>query len=341
MQLKDKVVLTFNKFYASLLKDLKTTNEDIRIVIKKNYKVLDKLSDVHMTFFKNQFVGDEEVAFLVKGDLEGDMLNSKLIAKDVTVFDVLKTIDNEVDKKVFWNYVYILTVIVLVGKSVESEEDETAGNALFEKVINILGIVQKGDSSEHLLEDIFDDDIRELLTKVQDFRKNVKLDGDEPPPIPPGPGEIPMPPFPGMQDSMICNLAKEISNEIDVSNIKVDKPEDVFKLMDFSSSNNIVGDIIKKVSTKIHDKINNGELKQEDLFGEAMNMMSMMNMGGGAGGMGGLGAMAGMFNNPMMSEMMKAMKKGKAVPKQDAFKKGSARDRLRAKLEERRKKQQD
>ena len=344
MHLKDKIVLTFNKFYASLLKDLKTTNEDIRAVIKKNYKVLDKLSDVHMQYFKEQLGGEKDVLFLTKGDLSENTLNDRYIAKEVKIADVLSTIDNEVDAKVFWNYIYILSVLLLVQKSTDAvddstNDDTTAHAELFDKVLSILGTIQRGESAEDLLDDVMDDDIKELLTKVQDFRKNIKLESEVPPPIPPGPGEIPMPPPfpPGMQDSMICNLAKEISNEIDVSNIKVDKPEDVFKLMDFSASNNIVGDIIKKVSTKIHDKINNGELKQEDLFGEAMNMMNMMNMGG-AGGMGG---MAGLFNNPMMSEVMKAMKKVKAVPKQDAFKKGSARDRLRAKLEERKKKQSD
>ena len=87
------------------------------------------------------------------------------------------------------------------------------------------------------------------------------------------------------------------------------------------------------MSSKIHDKINTGELKQEELFGEAMNMMNMMKGGGGGGGMADL--MSGMFNNPMMSEMFKSMKKGKAAPRQDVMQKAATRDRLRAKLEQR------
>jgi hypothetical protein len=43
----------------------------------------------------------------------------------------------------------------------------------------------------------------------------------------------------------------------------------------------------------------------------------------------------------MMAEAMKAMKKGKAVPKPDAFKKESARERLRAKLNARKNKDGD
>ena len=103
------------------------------------------------------------------------------------------------------------------------------------------------------------------------------------------------------------------------------------KLMDFSGDNNVMGNIIKKVSSKISDKINSGDLKQDDLLGEAMNMMSMM---GGKGGMGGLGDM---LNNPMIAELMKSMKKGKPMQtRQDVVSKASARDRLRKKLDEKR-----
>ncbi len=336
MQLKDKIILAFNKFYSSLLKDLKTTSEDIRTIIKKNYKVLDKLSDEHLVYFKEQFGSQEDRAAI----LMGDSLNDKFIAKEVTVKMINDSIDNEVDSGVFRNYIHILTVLTMVYDEYLEIPDggvDASVDALFEKVITILSKIQKKEDVESLLDDIVDDDIKEFLTKVKDFNRDVKFEQEVPKEASP---EMPNFPFPEMQDSMICNLAKEISNEIDVSNIKVDKPEDVFKLMDFSSSNNLVGDIIKKVSSKIHDKISTGELKQEDLFGEAMSMMNMMNMGGGkGGGMGGLGDLGAMFNNPMMAEVMKAMKKGKAVPRPDAFKKESARDRLRAKLEERRKKQ--
>jgi hypothetical protein len=105
------------------------------------------------------------------------------------------------------------------------------------------------------------------------------------------------------------------------------------------------------------DKISKGELNQEDLMGEAMSMMGMLNSGkGGAGGladmlkgMGGLGGLGGLgdiMNNPMFTEMMKMAKKGKTQTKnsngQRSSKNGgpSTRDRLRKKLEDR-KKQQD
>jgi hypothetical protein len=97
--------------------------------------------------------------------------------------------------------------------------------------------------------------------------------------------------------------------------------------MDFSSSNNILGNIIGKVSSKMQEKMSKGEMKQEDLIGEAMNMMSMM---GGA---------QGFFNNPMMADLMKNMKKGKVNPRTDVMRRESTREKLRKKLEERNSKQ--
>jgi hypothetical protein len=164
---------------------------------------------------------------------------------------------------------------------------------------------------------------------------------------------MPVPPkdfLESIENSKIANIAKEISQEIDISNISIEKPEDVAKLMDFSGSNNFLGNIVSKVSTKLTEKISSGEINQDDLLSEAMSMMGMLN-GGGAGGaggiadilknMGGLGGLGGMLNNPMMNEMMKMAKKGKVATKNTGGSRRSSvstRDRLRKKLEEKNKK---
>jgi hypothetical protein len=342
MQLNNRIVLAFNRFYRNLLKDLKAVDKTI---IKKNYKVFNKISSEHIEFFKSQFddvfdniINEDISALSVKQDFI-----EKCIVKEFSIKMILENVD-DFEKNVFWNYLYILSLFTLTLKDAEGSNDTS--DELFNTIITILSKIQKNEDVHEIVEDtIVDDDIKKIMLKIKPFKADENILEEPPVETKTEDNKQYVPPFPSeMQDSMICNLAKEISNEIDVSNIKLDKPEDVLKLMDFSSGNNIVGDIIKKVSTKIHDKINTGELKQEDLFNEAMSMMSMMNMGKGGGSkeasdmFGGMAGMASMLNNPMMSEMMKAMKKGKAAPKQDMFKKASARDRLRAKLEERRNK---
>ena len=341
--------MAFNKFYSNFIKDVKATNDEIRGLIKKNYKILDKMSDEYIVFYKGQI--QELLPAIINNDLtsltsNADLLEKTLV-KDVTVKMVLEGLESEMDKSIFWNYVFILSVIVLIKNEFDVEGECKQVDDLFTSVISILSKIQTGEEYEGLVSDIVDDDIRALLSKINNFREAAAAQNAS---APKSGGD----PFSMMGDSMIANLAKEISSEIDVSSINIEKPEDVLKMMDFSSSNNVVSDIIKKVSSKIHDRISTGEIKQDDLFGEAMKMMSMLSTNGGGGGAGGDNPLAGLasmmggaggggglgniLNNPMMSEMMKAMKKGKAVPKQDVKAKMTARDRLRTKLEERRSK---
>jgi hypothetical protein len=367
----EKIIFVFNKFYTCLIKDVKkNTDDNLKDIIRKHYKAIDKLSPEYIEFFisscNSKF--NESVEELEKYE----------ILKDIKLGDILPVINENQDKEVFWNYYYILAVLALVYVEYKKEESENKDtnevkinpvDILSQAVLDILTKKQKGDDVTDDISVILHDDIQALLLKI----KQVVLDSSsssssstkdkttEPNPF--------MNLFKGMEDSKICNLAQEISNDIDVSNLKLDSSEDIMKLLDFSNSNNIMGDIIKKVSSRMHDKISNGELKQEDLFGEAMSMMGKMNMGGGAagggaggsfgglaglmnmmGGAGGAGVgggggglaemMGGMMNNPMVSEMMKAAKKGKAKPNPEVFKGASSRDRLRKKLDEKRKQKQ-
>lgn len=375
MILQNRIVVAFNKFYSNFIKDVKATNDSIRGIVKKNYKILDKMSDEYIVFYKGQI--GEFLPAIINNDIaslsSNEELLSKTLVKDVTIEMVLEGLESEMDKNIFWNYVFILSVIVLIKNEFDVEGEAKQVDDLFTSVISILSKIQNGEEYEGLVSDIVDDDIRSLLSKINNFREEAAKTAKTSKTSKTESSKSGSDPFGMMGDSMICNLAKEISNEIDVSSINIEKPEDVLKMMDFSSSNNVVSDIIKKVSSKIHDRISTGEIKQDDLFGEAMKMMSMLSANGGGGGgaggdnplaglasmMGGGGAggdnplaglasmmgggaggggLGNLLNNPMMSEMMKAMKKGKAVPKQDVKAKMTARDRLRTKLEERRSK---
>lgn len=316
----EKIVFVFNKFYTSLIKDIKqNTNESLKNTIRKHYKAINKVSDEYVKFF------------LQGGEFKEDDLE-RLVLKEISVKDVVDAIESDNDREVFWNYYYILAVLALVYKEYTEANDNTDDvDVLGKSVLDILTKKQKGDDVSDDISGILQDDIQVLIKKIN----RVEISGKQTK-EPSGGDNAFTEMFKGMENSKICNLAQEISNDIDVSSIKADSPEDIMKLLDFSNSNNIMGDIIKKVSSKMHEKINNGELKQEDLFGEAMSMMGKMSSGG-QGGMGGLGGLSSLFNNPMMTEMMKAAKKGKVQPKAaDAFKSANTRERLRKKLEERR-----
>jgi hypothetical protein len=310
----DKTVFVFNKFYTCLVKDLKK-NEVLAERIKRNYKAIDKLSKEYVEFFISQF----EEKF-TEPNVKG------MIVKEITLEEALEAVE-EPDKAVVWNYYYILATLAAVTKEFQSNDgNEESNGVLADAVFNILNWKQKGENVDDEISTVLHDDVQVLLGKI----KKVELKGDIPKPEAESSDNPFASMFSGMENSKICNLAQEISNDLDISNLKIDSPDDIMKMLDFSGSNNIMGDIIKKVSSKMHEKISTGELKQEELFGEAMSMMGKMN----------LGSMGGLFNNPMMSEMFKMAKKGKTQTKQDAFKKASSRERLRRKLDEKRKQQQ-
>lgn len=306
----DKIVFVFNKFYVSLIKEVKSnTTSELKDIVRKHYKAIDKLSSEYIEFYLTNY-------------------ENKEVLKGISIDKIIELTSSP---ETIWNLYYILSSLALVYKEYQESDNVDDVNILSTNVLEILTKIQKGESVTDDISTILQDDIQDLLSKIK----------VEPPKAASPDPENPFSNmFKGMEDSKICNLAQEISKEIDVNNIKLDSTEDIMKLLDFSSSNNVMGDIIKKVSGKIHEKIANGDLKQEDLFGEAMSMMSQMNMGGGGGGMGGMAGMAGMmgnlFNNPMMGEMMKMAKKGKAKPNPEVFKGASSRDRLRQKLEKRR-----
>lgn len=331
----EKTVFVFNRFYTCLIKDIKkNTSDELKATIRKNYKAIDKLSTEYVDFFIESFGG------VFSGEID-----SKLVLKEIKAGDVLGAIKDDGDKGVFWNYYYILSVLALVYKehmaAGDNEDAKREADILTHSVLEILNKKQKGEPVKDDVDAILHDDIQELVGKI----KQVKVEA-----APQETAENPiMGMFKGMENSKICNLAQEISESIDVGDLKIDSGEDIMKLLDFSGSNNIMGDIIKKVSSKMQEKMSSGELNQEDLFGEAMSMMGKLGGGGGGGGLGGLfnnpmmaevmkmAGGSGMMNNPMMSEIFKQAKKGKAKPKPDAFSASSSRDRLRKKLEARRK----
>ena len=98
-----------------------------------------------------------------------------------------------------------------------------------------------------------------------------------------------------IDNSLIGNLAKELSDELDMSSMNID-PENTNNVGDVFS-NLLSGEnpmkfmnLIQTVGDKINNKVSSGDLNQDDLINEAGKMM---------------GALGG--NNPMFGNMFKNM----------------------------------
>ncbi len=315
MKVEEKILYLFNKIFSSFLKDLKSMDDELRTIIKSNYKLIDKTSNIYYNEFNEQiFIYIQE---LIKENYENIL--EKNVCKDITYNMVLNKLDDN-NKVVFWNYIYILLTISWIYKI----EDEANREALFDKSVKILSLIQSDDSENirNEMEDILEDEVKDLLDLVIKTTSNVKVELDE---EIKNTGE-------GIENmfgnSKIASLAREIAEDVDVSQLNSDNPDEMIKNLLNFNENSILTNIIQKVGSTLGDKMSKGELTQEELMGEASTMMSML---GGTNNP----IMSQMASNPMFADLMKNFKNGRTQMRQDVQKSNNTKDRLRKKLEER------
>jgi hypothetical protein len=198
------------------------------------------------------------------------------VASSISTIDMVRT---------FFLYVNILAAIVEQSKDTEPDREE-----------DFLTAMKCANRSEDPGFEPTDSKVSKLLGNVATLRRQEKEQDTEPSPFPMGGG------MEGdfLENSSIGRIAKEISEELDISGIS--KPEDVLNFTD--PKNNMIGDIVSKVGTKIHNKLTSGELKQDELLSEAFQLL-----GNFGGKMPGGGNLSDLMNNPMMKNMMSAMSK--------------------------------
>ena len=314
MKTHEKILYTFNKFYSNMIKDLKSKQE-LASSIKHNYKVFDKLSENYYTTFWSTFSGF--IGLLVNESrdhlLNNDAFLQSILIKDLTIGEIFDVITDDAEKSITWNYLYVLLTIGCVYNTYDSSAELTDDEhkqllTLYEVVLRLIGMIQKSEDYVDVIEDIVDDDIKGLLTKI--IVTHPKADKTD-----------------DIQPSKIMGLAKEISESIDVSSLNLESPQDVLKMLDFSGSNNVLTDIIGKVSTSIQGKISSGELDKNELFGEAMSMLN-----GNSGNSNNEGGLGNLFNSPIFAEMMKGVGKNTQTKKTGEAS-YSTKERLRRKLE--------
>lgn len=312
-QASEKLTYTFNKFFFDFIKEVKASCPSVKNDIKKKFKVVE-LKDTK--YFDEFFATFEECMplFVQNEDVfSNESITGKACLNNVTLKMVLDNPDvNENSKSVIKCYMLILTVLCFIRK--ESDNNDT----LLETVLSCLKSIQSNENVEESLSTILDDDISSMLKHIQDCSSKVVLENEG------NTSSVPNIDPSLLENTKIGNLAKEISEELDLSSFSnIQKPEDIMNLAN-------IGSIVNKVGTKIQSKLANGELKQEDLVNEAFSFLNVL---------GGQNGASNLFNNPILKDVMKnfgsAMGGGANVKVNESkLRTMSARDRLRKKYEE-------
>lgn len=354
----EKLRYVFNKFLIDFVKYVNSSDNELKSISKKHYRAIDKLTEEHIAYASNDVFTDVVIQCLRSAEPDGVLEKPEIselhLIRGIAVKDlVLKLSANEHSTIRF--YVYVFAVLSLVYRNESEAHDTDSAIEVLTCILNIIRKVQDADeSAEEDIEEILVEEYREILGCLASnafastnkdtcsSAENVETGTERGTERGTGAGAGPMPNFDALQNTTIGSLAKEISEEIDLSKLNLEKPEELLNmanLANLTSQDNVLGNIISKVGSKIQTKIASGELRHDQLLSEAFSFMKDMNLGGSGGGTNSAeNPLASLLNNPMIQSMMGGAAKGaRPTVNESKMRAASERDRLRRKLDERKK----
>lgn len=313
----EKLYLAFNKFYFDFIKDLNKSSSKLKEKNKQRYKIAERTSAQYFDAIKSIITEDIFKVFLKSDNVLEDVNVQSMKLVDHSTIEQIKEELKEEDHIVLKSYVYIFVLLVHIHN--EFVDDENVNNKVLETVLIVLGKIQNDADISDDLTIIMDEDIKTLLNHIKTTYERVDDSKTSGP-------KLPFDFNPDMiENTSIGNLAKEIAQEIDLSDVKIEKPEDIFNLANFTNNDNVIGNIVNKVGSKLQNKLTSGELKQDQLINEAMSFFNVMSKNNN------------MFNNPLMKDILKNVAGGNARINESKLKSMSTKDRLRRKLDEKQK----
>lgn len=255
----------FNKVFYDMIKELKKLSPALKNAIRQNYKVKSTGTENLEFFMSNMFERldvDSNVSPLVDSDIQ-----DVLILKGVSL-QLIKEHVSIVEASALENFLYTLSIIA-----------RASDEATCQVIVNILGHIQRDESYEKEIENIIDDDIVNLFSKLSTLRYRT-------------PTSTALPAF--LENTMIGGIAKELTEEIDIASLGITKPEDLL------THTGGLGVVIEKITDKLQTKISSGSLDPTLLMKEAFSLVDK----------------TGMFNNPVFADIMKNMMKSNSIPTQ-------------------------
>lgn len=309
MNVQNKIIYIFNKFLINFLKAIKKDNY-FKVAIKKNYKVIDKNSNKYIKTYTRKFEEFTELlckdGLVLKDLLENDKFTELNILKNINIGRLFKVFQSDEDSNTVMSYILTLQLLSMFylesvkineelmnfvngsekiidddddneDKDDDEDEDDDDEDEEDDKVdkeeelekllMKSLNIINNNDDNE--LKEILDDDIKNILVNIKNLKISLTTDED-------GNGNI----DDLIGDSKIGKLAKEISSQLDVDslNLDINNPSELLNPANlFGGDNgNILGNLVQQVGSSITEKMNSGELKQEDLVKDAFSLMNKM-----------------------------------------------------------------
>lgn len=304
----DSKTKEFNRIAKELCIDISRKYDSFADTCEETIENIDENGENEGSFYMEYYVNNvlPHIEVIAKCDEEGCFRDKVCILDDVSLKHIFNSGITVHNKQIIWKYLHTLYVLFQSIPNVRETYPQSV------KYLDMKDVIVKEivKSRKRLTEEI-EAEKKELEENVKKMEDKVKESfGDD------------------MMNSSIGNLAKEISEEIDLKDLEsMENPAELFGAL-FSGGkggdNDKINNLFGKVGDKLSTKMKNGEIDEQKLFSEATNMMSGLGglfgqmggeKGGSAGGMpdlskmmsslGGLSGMANMMGGGMNSRKMR------------------------------------
>jgi hypothetical protein len=273
--INEKVLHIFNTYYYNLIDDLVASGKSFSDNISSSIKVKNLKTEKYIKPFYQALESLHSFVFANDPDplYNCNELHKLPITKGVSFADVLPD-----DKSTIAYYIYVLALY----SNLYMIEDVDEKVVLFDYYTEVFKDIQAGKKPD--MKGIYDQSIQNCLMNIYTVRNPVQsTESFE------NAAEL-------LANTKIGEIAKEITSEIDLSKLNIDKPEDLLDMKKMFTQGSPISGIIEKVGTKIHDKIAKGEIKHEELMSETFKMLGALNQSGNP-----------LLNSPLMKDLMKNM----------------------------------
>ncbi len=316
-----KVQLAFNKYFYDMLEDLQaiddTHDTKLKDLIAEKYKVRQVKTTKNMDMFRASMTDAilEDILTDVsnlKEKFEKSTVADLMLLKDMSVKDVVALI-SEVHYVKIMMYVFMLVLLLSIhdfnDTTQSEEENKNVISDLFEKVMNALMSIdlrEDDEAFEKSVKDIYDVKTKKILNALRTFKQDFNNrtekesasdhsetdtgtgtgtgnDGNDSNES--GNGDNMDDFMSGMHEKLKGTKIGKFTEEI-VDDLTKELKGDIGEITDFSSfmKSGKLGTVINKTVEHFQKKNNSGELNQNDILSECVNLMGIF--GNPSGGMG-------------------------------------------------------
>mgnify|MGYP001208853853 CR=1 FL=1 len=289
---EDKLILSFNKLLKQFVKELDKTYPEYNILKIKEYKNIDDKDEKYLLYYMN-FI-EKDIKKIANEDISLFEQEDTYFLRDIEFSRIWNNNISDKTKQAIWKF---LQTLYLIGKpfmnnktdihQLITDYNDIISNDTEKDPKKLKSIKKELDTISKIVKNINQEKEHQKQQRKEQFKQD-------------GTGQLPE----FLENSKIGQLAQELSSELDLDELgfgNLDEgnadPQNIFNNVLGKNPQKLMG-LIQNVGTKIQSKLSDGDINENDLVGEAQNMMSSL---------GGNGVFQEMFNNPNMKNIFQNM----------------------------------